>query len=402
MTKDEVVSQSDSTSTRYKANWCGLVAALAVVLTALNAFPPADVYYRVTTELVVSSERVQAFENALAEDKTSVSEGQLKFVQLVDLNVLDKAEVLDSASGLGQPPAEDSEAEKELALLQVNSLWTGSYTNESHKKWLVGLGRVAEAPAEETELARENRYSKWLKSTSEHYLRRHDFIASASHDSAKDVAQNFAPATGTRASLASFSRPVSEDEASQDVTQAESSRDVRQQLELKVEEQRKQADAIEARLEEQQRQASGVLRFANRPQLSTGTGRIATWLTMSTLFLGVFSGAIARWAYLRLQSGGAWEPALVAEQLAKQGIPTTENLVIVDPSRQDATRRDYLFSKLDSAGRMLSRNLILFAEVVLGIWTILIAYRLLLDSLWREALYESPLVALAHVLSGMP
>jgi hypothetical protein len=300
--------------------------------------------------------------------------------------------------GFGQIESQASTAGKELALLQVGSLWTGTYSSESHENWLLGLSQAAEASPQESDLARENRYTKWLKNTSEHYLKRHDFIASTSVNTSANSAQNHAKETGTPASFASFSQPVPQESATQEMLGS----DIREQLELKVESQRKRADALESRLAEQRRQANGVLQFANRPQISTQTGHIATWIAMSTLVLGVFSGAIARWVFLRLQSGGAWEPALVAEQLAKQGIPTEENLTIVDPSRQDASWSDYYVGKLESAGRVISRNLIFSVEVVLGIWTILVAYRLLLDPLWREALYESPLVALAHVLSGMP
>ncbi|MEM8734684.1 MAG: hypothetical protein AAGG44_10705, partial [Planctomycetota bacterium] len=366
-----------------------------VVVTAINAFPPAEIHYRVCSDVVVSASRVPQFNDALRRDRNHAATLGLKYVQLVDVEVLDQASDLLRAD-------DGNESTEELALVKVDSLWTGSFSGAANESWLKSLAKFENHEVAATEVAKQHRFRSWSEKTAENYLKRHDFLADKPRLSTSTDGRTFELATGNKSNtqLASFGKPISGSSVMSDSEPDPAS--VRVLLEERVAE--KEAAATESA--EQWRQslaaAHGLVRIAKKPSLETHLTGVPTWVVFSILVIGVCTGLSTRWTFLRLQSGGIFQPASVADQLALQGLPTLAKLDVIDPAGQGSAWSDRTARSANQFGKRLARNLTRIGEVVLTFWIVLIAYRVVLDPIWRDVFYESPLVALARVLAGMP
>ncbi|MFN3189241.1 MAG: hypothetical protein ACE361_01870 [Aureliella sp.] len=395
MSKSSAVSQPSPESISRRASWCALVVGLAVVVTAINAFPPAEVHYRVSSDVVVSSSRIPQLTDALKRDRDHAATKGLKYVQLLNVEVLDQAtDIVSSEAG--------DEAAGELALVKVDSLWTGAYSGAANENWLKSLAKFENHEVAATEVAKKHRFANWSKKTAESYLKRHDFLADKPRLSTSTDGKTFELATGnrTQAQLASFGRPIPDGESSE--TADTKAPFVRADLEQRVAEKQTAAAETAKQWRKSLAAAHGLVRIANQPSLETSLTGIPTWIVFSVLVTGVCVGLSTRWTYLRLQSGGVYQPETVAVQLALQGLPTLAKLEVVDPAGQGNGWSDRTARSANQFGKQLARNMTRIGEAMLAFWVVLIAYRLVLDPLWRDVLYESPLVALARILSGMP
>jgi hypothetical protein len=131
-------------------------------------------------------------------------------------------------------------------------------------------------------------------------------------------------------------------------------------------------------------------------------GSIPVWVAFSLLVVGLAFGGSLGWLQLRLHSGGVYDPAEVSQQLSGRGLPIA-GVVRISSDQLDASDWVELAGQQASdASRRGGRNLILLGECLIGFWYLLIAYRLVFDSLWRDALWASPLAALGRLLAGMP
>ena len=113
-------------------------------------------------------------------------------------------------------------------------------------------------------------------------------------------------------------------------------------------------------------------------------------------------GSCAGWLRHRLQSGGAFEPELVANQLAADGLAVIDLLnlggIRGDPHDWfEATGR-----RATRISRSMACGLTTISEWAVMIWCGGIALRFILDPLWRNVLVDSPLAGLGRLVIGLP
>ena len=72
-----------------RATWCGVVFALATVLTVLNFMPPFHIEYHVHSKVVVSETRLAQLRELAIADRQAVHKGERKRIQLLSVKVLD-------------------------------------------------------------------------------------------------------------------------------------------------------------------------------------------------------------------------------------------------------------------------------------------------------------------------
>ena len=74
-----------------RASWCGVVTALAVVLSCLNFMPPIEVCYQVRSSAVISEARLGQLRDLVIADREAVKLGKHQRIQLLSVKVLDLA-----------------------------------------------------------------------------------------------------------------------------------------------------------------------------------------------------------------------------------------------------------------------------------------------------------------------
>ncbi|MCA9132191.1 MAG: hypothetical protein KDA45_03520 [Planctomycetales bacterium] len=390
---------SESTLLMRRATWCGIVFALAVLLTALNFVPPIHVHYRVRSQVVVSASRLgQLREQAIA-DREAVRSGQLKAAQLMTVKVLDQADQDSKVEGLKKSG--------NVLLVQIDSLWLDRSTPQEHYDWLRAVTQIDARQVADDGLARQARLARWELQAAQHYQRRHEFLKDKLPLAAEEVASD---QRGTF-ELASYSTPLSPSaektgEGSTRLVSHTASPESSATLERQLREQLQRAEQNSQRSElawqKRLEQSSGVLQLASVPVQEPRSTSIPLWMVASILILGLAAGSTAGWLQMRLQSGGAYEATFVAERLALDGIPVVGKIELPgDP----ASRADWLEAtsrRASQVGRQTARRLTQLGEGALAFWVVLMAARFLLDSIWRDVLLASPLAALGRLMSGMP
>jgi hypothetical protein len=372
-----------------RATWSGLVFALAAVLTSLNLFPPNELYYLVRSEVVVSASRLPQLKSLLEQNRATASSKSTEHsVSLIDLQVLDH-----TAKMIPGP----IDVQQRVALVAMNSRWRDRCTPPTHRQWLKSVTRLDEKELDSSDIARQHRFAKWALATAKHYAERHAFLASREPAATTSDGKSFQLATGSRApvALAAYgSFPPAQGQLSEEQEQKLLLEQVQKRQQLLEETERVWREKVD--------RAHGLVRIATQPQISVRSTAIPAWLLSSILSLGIFAGAIAAWFQYRLQSGGVYEPASVANQLALQGLPVVGALSVPATSVEldDWLERSTTFAA--SVSRRAARNMTMLSEIVIGGWLMLLAIRLVLDPLWRTLLLDNPLVAFSRLLLGMP
>lgn len=385
-----------------KATWCGIVFALAILLTVLNCFPPFDIHYHVKTQVVISAKRLAQLEEKAQADRQSVESGNYSRAQLMEVKILDRSTQPMSASAESRlsSGAAYSDQEQEIVLVELDSLWTAVCSGDVHRKWIDAITHIDSPEIDDSELAAKNRFAKWELAAAEHYANRHDFLESSSSTNPESTVSTSGGRTfelvnspsGTPATLASFGTPVP----------ATAQPDVRRELEQQIAAASSLVEETELAWREHIEQSSGMVEISGKPVIETRASTIPVWMAASVLILGLSSGSIASWSWHRLQSGGAYDPNIIATQLEREGVPLAGQIALTGEEPMGNEWVNRAGKKVTEAGRGAARNLVRFSEYVLAFWVALIAIRILLDPMWRGVFYESPLAAFGRVLSGLP
>lgn len=376
-----------------RAMWCGVVSALAVLITALNLLPPLDVSYRVRGELVVSEAR-------LAQLRTTLKYGKLPAaaeggpVELLRIAVLDRSTI----------PAMSQSKTGKVVLLKITSRWLHRCTPAEHAQWLRHITDVPSPPASlSSELSKQHRFARWELTAAQHYLQQHQYQHDGSPDAFRPIAnlegnaEASAPGDGVPASFATFARP-----AGLKPSLGGDPQFVTLQLNDAVQKAEERLQQAENTWKQQFQQAAGFLQVASLPKIAAESGSMPLWMSASVLILGLCAGSTAGWLQFRLHSGGLYEAAAVAQQLAKLGIPLVGQMSVPGHELASGDWIDTVSRKASQTGRKAARHLTRVAEVTLALWVILIVCRVIGDGMWRSVFWDSPLAAFGRLLLGMP
>ncbi len=388
----------DSSALLRRTSWCGIVFALAIVLTCLNFMPPIDVSYHVRSKVVVSEARLGQLRDLAIADREAVKNGEQQRIQLLSVKVLDLA---DQEESLASEPTDEK-----VVLVEVGSLWANRCTSERHYTWLKNISKIDPVRISNVPAATTARFARWELEAAQHYDAQHRFL------SEKESLPEPEPSTNVVASsprqtfqLASFGQPK---DASQASTNADASAigkelilsgnaDIGLQLTEQINVAKEQLKQAELSWQEQIERSSGALQIASVPIIAPRSTSIPLWMAASILVLGLAAGSSVGWLQLRQQTGGTFQPGGVAEELAQDSIPLAATLQL--PRKVD----DGAPTPGDSrpvirAGRPLTR----LSEWAVTFWVVLAVGRFFLDSVWRDVLVDSPLAALGRLMSGMP
>lgn len=407
-------SPAESRRLMRRSAWCGVVCSLAVLLTALNAFPPFNIHYQVRSEIVISESRLEQLQQTVQRDLESVQKGELKEAHLVSARVLDRG---------FSPTSQLDGTTEDLALVEVNSVWMHRASDDAHQDWLTTLTRSTQPTEDHSQIARQRRTARWEADVAKQYLERHEFLADYSPPSSTGDGRTFELAnhrSSISASLAShrpashlpsIQHPNSPQEAlsrspstaaGTQTSPAANHSEARSKLAAELASAVQRARETEAALQLQIEQSAGLLQIASPPETTARSQGIPFWMAASVLVLGLATGSLTGWVQHRLQSGGAHIPKHVAKRLEIDGIPQLGEIHI--PSDQ-VLQRDWLdvaSRRANEASRRTGRHLIQIGEWVLGFWILFIGLRIIADPMWRNILLESPLAAFGRVLVGLP
>ncbi len=376
-----------------QAVWSGAVCALAVVLTSLNLLPPVGVQYRVHTQVIVAQPRLEQLTTVLEKDRNAIQAGNLKYVQLCNLKKLDGA--------LGE----------ELLLVELESLWTGRASESHIQAWLNIISRAAPQTIVNTEEAREGRSARWQAELAKHYLNRHRHLSSpaeavgstASGESGmaarprSRVPTQFASLNNSTSAAyaATVSMPLS----------SEDPRTLERQLAESVTKSELELNKSKRVFQNALEKYAGAIELVGRSRIDSKTTAIPIWLSASVLVLALASGSVFGLLQFRAQSGGAYDPKFVANQLALAGLPVVDeiNLTAGTASEQASSPNVFNLTKLiHLVTRNASQYIVRASEWVLALWCFAIACRMLFDPLWRGVVVASPLAAFGRLVSGLP
>lgn len=424
-----------------RATWCGIVFALALLITVLNVVPPVGISYRIVSQAVVSearfnqlhTEQKKPLGNAGKQAELGASltnAGALKRVKVLDRVQEDGSQSFDPAAGL------------QLVLVEVESLWPERCNEDTYTTWFEQVTRCTPRELAGSELAKQLRHARWELQAAEHYASQYQFLkkpnenATAFTTAQNTTAQNTiaasvgnggrtfqlassaeavaatattsgttSEATKVSAMLPTFNAaepPFVAVSTSADTAADEQAAVVLERLNAQVAAARRQVSETELAWQQQIQQASGDIRLSGAIQVLATPTAIPGWLAASVLIVGLAAGASAGWFQYRLQSGGVYDPESVARQLEHVGIIAAGKLTLADVRGGNEDWMERASASANTTGRRLARNLSLISEIVVGVWFALIVFRLVADPLWRTVLLESPLAALGRLLTGMP
>jgi hypothetical protein len=374
--KQEALNAESSTLIKQSV-WCGAVCALAVVLTTLNMYPPVNVQYKVFTRAVVSPVRLEQLKNVLERDRKIIASGRLRYAQLFKLKMLDEAK------------------HDGLFLVELESLWTGRATSTHIQAWLTTVTKTEPRKLVESTEAKEDRFARWQAETAKHYLKHHQYLSSTDSSLAKtQLASNSGPPSkGIPAKFAHLASGTGQLEFDNPVV-----------VEKKLVETVKHAKATVDKTEKQFAIAlekhAGAIEVVGEPRVRSKTSPIPTWMSASVLILAIATGSIASLLQYRIQSGGAYDPKFVGNQLAIDGLPVLAEVKL--PALGHETTTSSPNGLLNALKNTTGRHLAVLGENLMLIWCFAIICRMLFDPLWRSVALESPLAAFGRLVTGMP
>ena len=380
---------ADSSTLIKQSVWCGVVFALAIVLTTLNMYPPVNVQYKVFTRAVISPARLEQLKFVLDKDRKIIASGRLRYAQLFKLKMLDEAK------------------NDGLLLVELESLWTGRATPSHIEAWLATVTKTEPRKLVGSAEAREERFARWQAETAKHYLQHHQYLCSA--DKVDAAKTQFASTTAQPQSggiPAKFAHLASGNEQGQQASVASGQLDFDNPfvVEKKLVETVKQTEATVKKTETQFASAlekhAGAIEVVGDPQIRSKTSNIPTWMSASVLILAIATGSIASLLQYRIQSGGAYDPKFVGNQLSIDGLPILAELKLAPLGHETIQRSpNGLFNLMKNT---TGRHLAVLGENLLLIWCFAIACRVMFDPLWRSVAMESPLAAFGRLVTGMP
>ncbi len=379
---------ADSSTLIKQSVWCGAVCALAVVLTTLNMYPPVNVQYKVLTRAVISPARLEQLNHVLERDRKIIASGRLRYAQLF------KVKMLDEAKSDG------------LLFVELESLWTGRATPAHIEAWLATVTKTEPRTLADSAEAREDRFARWQAETAKHYLKHHQYLSSA--DKAATTTTQLASTVATPSGSgvpARFAQLAStEDQPPAMNVSGQLEFDSPAVVEKKLADSVKQAEVHVKKTEVQFVEAldkhAGPIEVVGTPQIRSKTSNIPTWMSASVLILAISTGSIASLLQYRIQSGGAYDPKFVANQLAIDGLPILAEVTMSPLGHQ--THPSNTNGVLQMVKNVTGRHLGVIGENLMLIWCFAITCRLLFDPLWRSVAMDSPLAAFGRLVTGMP
>jgi len=352
-------------------------------------YPPVNVQYKVFTRAVISPARLEQLKFVLDKDRKIIASGRLRYAQLFKLKMLDEAK------------------NDGLLLVELESLWTGRATPSHIEAWLATVTKTEPRKLVDSAEAREERFARWQAETAKHYLQHHQYLCSA--DKVDAAKTQFASTTAQPQSggiPAKFAHLASGNEQGQQASVASGQLDFDNPfvVEKKLVETVKQTEATVKKTETQFASAlekhAGAIEVVGDPQIRSKTSNIPTWMSASVLILAIATGSIASLLQYRIQSGGAYDPKFVGNQLSIDGLPILAELKLAPLGHETIQRSpNGLFNLMKNT---TGRHLAVLGENLLLIWCFAIACRVMFDPLWRSVAMESPLAAFGRLVTGMP
>ena len=379
---------ADSSTLVRQSVWCGAVCALAVVLTTLNMYPPINVQYKVFTRAVISPARLEQLKSVLEKDRKIIASGRLRYAQLFKLKTLDESK------------------NDGLLLVELESLWTGRATPAHIEAWLATVTKTEPRKLVDTAEAREERFARWQADAAKHYLKHHQYLCSCDKPGSSNV-----QLAGTVAPPKSGGIPAKFANLASGQEQGVQAIAVSGQLDFE------NPVVVEKKLVETLNQAeinvkkseglfvnalekhAGAIEVVGIPQIRSKTSSIPTWMSASVLILALASGSIASLLQYRIQSGGAYDPKFVGNQLAIDGLPILAEVKLAPLGHETQRSPNRLLNVLKNT---TGRHLAVIGENLMLIWCFAIACRMLFDPLWRSVAMDSPLAAFGRLVTGMP
>ncbi|MDX1929289.1 MAG: hypothetical protein SFV81_22365 [Pirellulaceae bacterium] len=379
---------ADSSTLIKQAVWCGAVCALAVVLTTLNMYPPVNVQYKVLTRAVISPVRLEQLKYVLERDRKIIASGRLRYAQLLKLKLLDEAK------------------HDGLLLVELESLWTGRATPAHIEAWLTTVTKTEPRKLAESAEARDERFARWQADAAKHYLKHHQYLSSA--DKTESTKTQFAStASSTPASSgvpAKFAQMTTGNEQEMKMVSGQLEFENPKVVEKQLVESVKQAEATIKKTEKQFVSAlekhAGAIEVVGEPRIRSKTSNIPTWMSASVLILAIATGSIASLLQYRIQSGGAYDPKFVGNQLAIDGLPILADIKL--PALGHETTSGSTNGLFNALKNTTGRHLAVLGENLMLIWCFAITCRMLFDPLWRSVAMDSPLAAFGRLVTGMP
>ena len=352
-------------------------------------YPPINVQYKVFTRAVVSPARLEQLKTLLERDRKAIASGRLRYAQLFKLKLLDEAK----SDG--------------LLLVELESLWTGRVTPAHIEVWLATVSKTERSKLVDTAEAHEQRFAQWQAEAAKHYLKHHQYLCSGEKPNttnAQLASTTVTPKTGgVPAKFAHIASGQTKDERAV-VASGQLDFDNPVVVEKKLRETVKQAEVTVKKSEELFASAlekhAGAIELVGNPQILSKTSSIPTWMSASVLILAIATGSVASLLQYRVQSGGAYDPKFVGNQLAVDGLPILAEIKLA-PLGHETTQRSP--SGLISVVKNITgRYLASASENLMMIWCFAIACRMLFDPLWRSVAMDSPLAAFGRLVTGMP
>jgi hypothetical protein len=368
-----------------KSVWCGLVFALALVLTAINLLPPAPVGYRVSTRMFASPQRLEVLKRKLMAHASAAPGGP----QLLGIDMLDaEPQAVDRAKPLSDP----------LTLIEVRSLWPTRTDSHQVHQWLNALTEPDQRSLSKVDAANAERFARWEFETAQHYLKhfrhtRRRFVEQEEGQQATLTSAADGPPTRF-ASLSSTPSDISQPQTSAAADAVEA------RLVQEVQQAAAREKTIASAAQEQALKLSGILTLAGSPRVRAQPNRVPTAMVLSIIVLGLAGGAIGGWAHHRAQSGGIFYAAEVARSMDDLGLPTLGVLHIAGAGLQATA--GHVQRRVTHFRRWAIQKSLTLTEWIVMFWCMAIAIRLVLDPVWRTMLLDNPLAALGRLFVGLP
>ncbi len=363
---------------RRRAIWCGVVSGLAVLFIVLNVLPPVHIRYVVSTNALIDPVRVDGLVRNLKR-ATSTTDS----TRLLDFKVLDRP-----IAGANVGAQFESSP---LIFLNVQSLWNQRCLPVEVESWIDQVTRQPVSISSEIQLSKSIRMADWELKAARHYRDHHAMTARSpaeEADSSTDQSTAF--------------RLVASENASFAAEEPSNARDASSELENDVQTAATRLSQLRASAVSMVQTRLGKINLVDDCTLTTRPDRIAWWMAVSVIIVGLAAGASAGLVHLRLQSAGVYNPQDVVDLLATAGLDVATKLRLPADQIESTDWVEIAGRQVAGTARRTARHLIALSECVLGLWCLAIAARFALDPLWRSLLFDSPLAAFGRLVSGLP